>query len=249
EKDTIWKNTIQRAPWGGGVYEGLIGLTKEALRKAIRRLFTKREMTTLITEIEGILNTRPLTYVGFDDCRIIRPIDFISPTASLDISIKHENDEEEYTPYALKTKDKLIKHWTSTLKTLDIFWKLWRKDYLESLRERLQKEMHSPRLTEERLPQVNETVLLVEPYVPRGIWNLARIIKLNKGLDGRTRNATIQLPNGKQRDRSINMLCPLEINSVNSNDFNNTKNLLEDDSKQPAASELETPKEQRHIPK
>uniref|UniRef100_A0A1I7V6V1 Integrase catalytic domain-containing protein n=1 Tax=Loa loa TaxID=7209 RepID=A0A1I7V6V1_LOALO len=52
EKGMIWKNTIPRAPWGGGVYKRFIGLTKEALRKAIgRRLLTKREMTTLITEM------------------------------------------------------------------------------------------------------------------------------------------------------------------------------------------------------
>ncbi|MCP9257086.1 Integrase core domain containing protein [Dirofilaria immitis] len=36
----------------------LIGLTKEALKKAIRRKFlTEREMTTLIVEMEEILNT------------------------------------------------------------------------------------------------------------------------------------------------------------------------------------------------
>ncbi|VDN00618.1 unnamed protein product, partial [Onchocerca ochengi] len=161
EKGMTWKNTVPRAPWGGGVYERLIGLTKEALRKAIgRRLFTEREITTLITKIEGILNTRPLTYVGFDDYRIIRPIDFISPMASLDIPIKYENEEEEYAPHVLKIKDELVKHWTSTLKTLDVFWKLWRQDYLASIRERLQKEIRSPRITEERLPQINEIVLL-----------------------------------------------------------------------------------------
>uniref|UniRef100_A0A1I7VP95 Reverse transcriptase domain-containing protein n=1 Tax=Loa loa TaxID=7209 RepID=A0A1I7VP95_LOALO len=243
EKGMIWKNTIPRAPWGGGVYERLIGLTKEALRKAVgRRLLTEREMTTLITEIEGILNTRPLTYVGFDDYRIIRPIDFISPMASLDIPIKYENQEKEYTPYVLKTKDNLIKHWTSTLKTLDVFWRLWREDYLASLRERQQKEIHSPRLIEKRLPQVNEIVLLVEPNVPRGIWNLARVIKLNKSLDDRTRSATIQLPNGKQLDRSLNMLCPLEINSVNNNDLSNTKDLQEDDLEEPIASRTRSAK-------
>uniref|UniRef100_A0A1I7VCX5 Integrase catalytic domain-containing protein n=1 Tax=Loa loa TaxID=7209 RepID=A0A1I7VCX5_LOALO len=228
EKGMIWKNTVSRAPRDGGVYERLIGLTKEALRKAVgRRLLTEREMTTLITEIEGILNTRPLTYVGFDDYRIIRPIDFISPMASLDIPIKYENQEEEYTPYVLKTRDNLIKHWTSNLKTLDVFWKLWREDYLATLRERQQKEIHSPRLIKKRLPQVNEIVLLVEPNDPR---------------DGRTRSVTIQLPNGKQLDRSLNMVCPLEINSVNNNDLSNTKDLQEDDLEEPIASRTRSAK-------
>uniref|UniRef100_A0A1I7VFI4 Integrase catalytic domain-containing protein n=1 Tax=Loa loa TaxID=7209 RepID=A0A1I7VFI4_LOALO len=43
-KGMIWRNTIPRAPWGGGVYKRFIGLTKEALRKAIgRKLLTKRK--------------------------------------------------------------------------------------------------------------------------------------------------------------------------------------------------------------
>uniref|UniRef100_A0A8R1XNB4 DUF5641 domain-containing protein n=1 Tax=Onchocerca volvulus TaxID=6282 RepID=A0A8R1XNB4_ONCVO len=92
--------------------------------------------------------------------------------------------------------------------------------------------MHSPRLTEERLPQVNEIVLLVEPIVPPGVWNLARIIKLNKSTNGWIRSATIQLANGKQFDRSTNMLCSLEINSVN--DLNNTEKFSEDGTEEPS---------------
>ncbi|VDN00468.1 unnamed protein product, partial [Onchocerca ochengi] len=33
ERGIIWKNIIPRAPWAGGVYERIIGLTKEALKK------------------------------------------------------------------------------------------------------------------------------------------------------------------------------------------------------------------------
>ncbi|KAL3997640.1 Integrase core domain family protein [Acanthocheilonema viteae] len=61
-KGMICKNTIPRAPWGGAVYERIIALTKRALRRAIgRKLLEGRELITLIAEIEGILNTRPLT--------------------------------------------------------------------------------------------------------------------------------------------------------------------------------------------
>ncbi|MCP9263633.1 Integrase core domain containing protein [Dirofilaria immitis] len=127
------------------------------------------------SEIEGILNTRPLTYVGFDDYRIVRPIDFILPTAS----------------------------WSSILKVLDAYWKFWREDYLTSLRERGQREIRAPRLVEARLPQVNEIVLVMEPNSPRGIWNLARIIKLNKGLDGWTRSAVIQLLMGNNSTEKL----------------------------------------------
>ncbi|VIO99988.1 Uncharacterized protein BM_BM17124 [Brugia malayi] len=191
------------------------GLTKKALRKAIgRKLLKEGELITLIAEIEGILNTRPLTYVGFDDYRIIRPIDFISPMASLDLPINYDSDQDEYTPYTIKTKDKLVKYWTTTLTTLDVFWKLWKEEYLTSLRERTQRELKSPRIVEKRVPHENEIVLLNEPEIPRGVWKLARIIKINRGWDGKIRSATIQLPNGKQIDRSINMLYPMEIDAT-----------------------------------
>ncbi|MCP9259741.1 Integrase core domain containing protein [Dirofilaria immitis] len=177
EKGMVWKNTIPRAPWGGGVYERLIRLTKVALGKAIgRRLLTEKEMMTLITEIEGILNTRPLIYVGFDDYRIVRPIDFILPTASLHMPINYENHEEEYTPYVLNTRDNLIKHWSS--------------------------------------------------------------------LDGWTRSAVIQLPNGKQLNRSLNMFCPMENSSDNNNDREITEKLWQeqDNFEKPIASRTRTAK-------
>uniref|UniRef100_A0AAF5RWJ7 DUF5641 domain-containing protein n=1 Tax=Wuchereria bancrofti TaxID=6293 RepID=A0AAF5RWJ7_WUCBA len=209
----VWKNTIPRSPWEDGVYERMIGLTKGALRKAIgRKLLKEGGLITLIAEIEGILNTRPLTYVSSEDYRVVRPIDFIAPSSTLDIPINYDNEEEEYTPNPPKTKDKLIKYWANTLKTLDVFWKLWREEYLTSLRERTQKELISPRLAEKRIPRENEIVLLIEPETPRSIWELARIIKINKGWDGRIRSATIQMSNGKQLDRSINRLCSMEIN-------------------------------------
>ncbi|VIO86182.1 Uncharacterized protein BM_BM17908 [Brugia malayi] len=93
---------------------------------------------------------------GFDDYRIIRAIDFISPMASLDLPINYDSDQDEYTPYTIKTKDKSTS---------------WCMEF-------------------------------------------ARIIKINRGWDGKIRSATIQLPNGKQFDRSINMLYPMEIDAT-----------------------------------
>uniref|UniRef100_A0A1I7W4J9 DUF5641 domain-containing protein n=1 Tax=Loa loa TaxID=7209 RepID=A0A1I7W4J9_LOALO len=210
----IWRNIIPKAPWGGGVYERIIGLTKQALKRAVgRKLLKEGEFITLIVEIEALLNTRPLTYVGFDDYRVIRPIDFISPTSSLGIPIVSE-DEEEYVPHPIKTKDKLVEYWNNTLKTLDVFWKVWRDEYLTSLRERTQREVVSPRLVENRKPRENEIVLLTEPNIPRGIWKLAKIVSLKEGRDGSIRRATVQLPNGRQVERSVNQLCPMEVNET-----------------------------------
>ncbi|MCP9257718.1 Integrase core domain containing protein [Dirofilaria immitis] len=43
EKVMVWRNTIPRAPWDGGVYERITGLIKGALRKAIGRKLLKEK--------------------------------------------------------------------------------------------------------------------------------------------------------------------------------------------------------------
>lgn len=212
-KGMTWKNTTPRAPWEGGIYERMIGFTKTAMRRAIgRKLLWERELITLIVEIEGVLNTRALTYVNFEDYVIIRPIDFILPNASLVTQIPYDNDEEEYHLHRLSTKEKFVRYWSNTLKTLDTFWEIWKREYLTSLRERIQREHNSPKGAEVRRPYENEIVLVNEPEIPRGMWKLARIKEIKRGRNGEARNAIIEMPHGKLLSRPINVLYPLEIN-------------------------------------
>ena len=62
-----WKFIPNRAPWFGGWWERLIGLTKNAIKKVLGRSFVKMEMLrTIVTEIESVLNNRPITYISTD---------------------------------------------------------------------------------------------------------------------------------------------------------------------------------------
>jgi hypothetical protein len=62
-----WTFIPKRAPWFGGFWERLIGLTKNAIKKTLgRALISFDELSTVITEIETALNDRPLTYVSSD---------------------------------------------------------------------------------------------------------------------------------------------------------------------------------------
>uniref|UniRef100_A0A1I7W0I4 Integrase_H2C2 domain-containing protein n=1 Tax=Loa loa TaxID=7209 RepID=A0A1I7W0I4_LOALO len=119
-KGMIWKNIIPKAPWSGGVYERMIGLPKGALKRAMgRKLLWEREFVTLTVEIEGILNTRPLTCLNFDDYKIMRSIDFTTPYVSLDIPTNEDSTQDEFTLHPLNTKEKLVNYWSNTLKALD----------------------------------------------------------------------------------------------------------------------------------
>ena len=62
-KSIEWKFIPKRAPWFGGFWEHLIGLTKSTLKKILGRTHaTLESLQTIIVEVEALLNDRPLTY-------------------------------------------------------------------------------------------------------------------------------------------------------------------------------------------
>ena len=71
-----WHFTTALAPWQGSFYEWLVGLVKCSLQKSMGQKRVTLEQ--LITEVEGIVNTRPLTYVydEFDSGFTLTPAHF-----------------------------------------------------------------------------------------------------------------------------------------------------------------------------
>ena len=63
-----WTFIPKRAPWFGGFYERLIGVTKNTLKKTLgHALLTLDELTTLLTEVKAIINDRPIAYLSSDN--------------------------------------------------------------------------------------------------------------------------------------------------------------------------------------
>ena len=63
-----WVFNIEKAPWWGGMFERLIKSTKRCLQKMIAQAkFSYDELLTAITDVEMIINSRPLSYVSPDD--------------------------------------------------------------------------------------------------------------------------------------------------------------------------------------
>ena len=64
----IWRFNIAKVHWWVGLFERLIHSTKRCMRKSVRnRTITNEEFSTVLVEIEGVLNRRPLTFVYEDD--------------------------------------------------------------------------------------------------------------------------------------------------------------------------------------
>ena len=59
-----WLFNLSRAPWWGGQFERLIGVTKQSLYKAMGNGHLRwHELEEVILDVEIILNDRPLGYV------------------------------------------------------------------------------------------------------------------------------------------------------------------------------------------
>ena len=71
-----WKFNLERAPWWGGFLERMVQSVKRCLRKVLGNArLTFDELLTTLVEVEGTLNSRPLTYAyaytvtdGFSTC-------------------------------------------------------------------------------------------------------------------------------------------------------------------------------------
>ena len=58
-----WKFNLERAPWRGGFFERMVGFVKRCLRKVLGNArLTFDKLFTVLIEVEGTLNSRPLTY-------------------------------------------------------------------------------------------------------------------------------------------------------------------------------------------
>ena len=70
-----WEFIVEKAPWHGGFWERLVRCVKRCLKTIVGRAFLSfEEMRTLLIEIEGTLNNRPLTYVYDDEQEISYPL-------------------------------------------------------------------------------------------------------------------------------------------------------------------------------
>ena len=86
-------------------------------------------MTTILAEVEAVLNSRPLTYLQTDSTDVLTPFHLYTGTRVLDPPdpriINFKEISAEGARQRVQKLDNLIGK----------FWNTWSKDYLTSLRE------------------------------------------------------------------------------------------------------------------
>ena len=210
-KHTVqWKFIPKRAPWYGGSSERLIGLTKVALRKVLGRASIRLpELQTIVTEIEAILNDRPLTFISsnIDDEQPLTPSHLLYGRRIT--ALPHPlTEEDEWSDPTYNEDSSLVQHLAKVRADLiHHFWNRWRREYLTSLRE-----FHKTTGKNEVAVKVGN-VVQVQDETKRINWRLAIIESLITGKDGLVRAANIRTSTGCT-NRPIAKLYPLKVRAT-----------------------------------
>ena len=139
EKRVTWSFKLAKAPWWGGFYERLIKGVKSCLKKTIgTSKLSYDELHTVIVEIEGVFNSRPLTYLHPNDLEEpLTPSHLLAGRRLLQLPVDTEAKEDSNYNQRAKTTQRrarvvsmLIHH----------YWKRWKgvvgKDKLVTLQRR-----------------------------------------------------------------------------------------------------------------
>ena len=173
---------------------------KESIRKILiallgQQLFTDEMLHTLMAEVAGILNSRPLTLVSSDP----KGLEPLTPKHLLSL---RSNPSKPVGSFG-KGDNCSKRRWREVQHISDIFWKRWLKEFLPALQERA--KWMKPR----RSLEIGDLVLIADENVHHGKWPLGKVDDVFRGKDGHVRLAKVQT-SLTVLSRPVTKLCFLE---------------------------------------
>ncbi|KAG6445988.1 hypothetical protein O3G_MSEX004173, partial [Manduca sexta] len=178
EMQIEWHFNAPSWPSAGGLWEAAVKSLKHHLKRVVGdQKLTYEEFSTILSQLEGCLNSRPLCAITEDpnDIDYLTPSHFLASGPQLTI-IKSENDERT--------------RWQLTEKIFQDTWKRWRMEYLTQLSSR----------SKWRQPQynvnINDIVIIHDANLPPGKWALGRVVECHPGKDGYVRVVSVKTKNG-----------------------------------------------------
>ncbi|GFW55283.1 uncharacterized protein TNCV_116691 [Trichonephila clavipes] len=194
-----WNFRPPRAPNFGGLWEAGVKSFKFYLKRAVGNLkITLEVFLTIITQIEGILNSRPITPLSedIDDLEVLTPCHFLIGRPITSIS----------EPNLLDKTENSLSRWQKLTKIVQHIWTKWSRDYLNNLQQRNKWQFHKDNV------KLNTVVLIKDDNLPVNKWSLGRITKLVPGTDGKVRVVEIKANKGNTK-RSIGKVCVLPLDN------------------------------------
>ncbi|KAL0171405.1 hypothetical protein M9458_031716, partial [Cirrhinus mrigala] len=158
------------APHFGGCWEREIRSIKAALRVTIgAQTVTEEVLRTVLIEVEGILNSKPLGYTSSD----VADLDPITPYCFL------IGRRDASLPQVIYQESEMLsrRRWRHSQLLAEHFWKHFLKHYLPDLQTRQKWK------TEKRTLEIGDVVLIIDPQLPRALWPVGRVTQVFPGAD------------------------------------------------------------------
>ena len=197
DNNITWLFYLEKSPWWGGFIERMVGSVKSVLRKTLYRTFLSYdEMTTLLKQIESIVNSRPITQMFEDDVEVpLTPSHLLIgkrstqlPTATL-----YTNDSDDRNQYREQV--------------LASFEKRWKEEYLSELQDyHITTSVSKDAAV---VPKIGQLVLM-KASKPRSSWKVCKVTNIYESRDEKLRSVEVLKPNKKLARRPPQLLIPLE---------------------------------------
>ncbi|GBL84606.1 hypothetical protein AVEN_191071-1 [Araneus ventricosus] len=194
-----WNFIPPKSPHFGGLWEAGVKSVKHHLKRTIGNLhFTYEEFETIMIQTEGILNSRPLTPLSSDEDNF----DVLTP--GHDFRGRPISSIPE--PFLTDINENRLSRWQKTTKVVQLIWKKWKSDYLNTLQAR------SKWMAEKDDLIIGQMVLIKDDFLPINNWLLGRILEVYYGSDGKVRVVKVRTKSGNFK-RTINKIAVLPIDT------------------------------------
>ncbi|UYV75388.1 hypothetical protein LAZ67_13000092 [Cordylochernes scorpioides] len=191
-----WNFIPPSSPHLGGLWEAGIKSVKYHLRRIVGKTkLTFEELTTVLTQIEACLNSRPLCPLTDDpeDLNALTAGHFLigMPLTAVPSLVRESGS-------SLKGRWQLVEQ----IKT--DFWKRWSCEYFSRLQNRPKWLKPVDNI------KIGTLVLLKEDNLPPLKWRMGRINQVYPGEDGLVRVVSVKTADGDLR-RAVAKVCPLPL--------------------------------------
>ncbi|XP_036341380.1 uncharacterized protein LOC118750755 [Rhagoletis pomonella] len=182
-KGIAWHHIPPRSPHFGGLWEAAVKSAKYHLTRTLGDAhFTFEELCTITTEIEAILNSRPLCTGSADpnDEEVLTPAHFLVGSTP-DVLAE---------PLLEPAKVSLRDQWQRLTVMKQHFWARWSKEYLQDMQRK------AKWIKPQRNLAVGDLVLVAEDNAPPKHWMMGRVERVVPDEAGAVRVAEVRTKNG-----------------------------------------------------
>ena len=174
-----WHCIPERAPHFGGLWEAAVKSTKFHLKRVIgAQRLDYEEFSTVATQVESCLNSRPListTSHPVDGITILTPGHFLIGRAL-----------RAYPETVISSDASLHRRWVLCQAIIHHFWRRWSAEYLQHLQKAGKRRTQKPNL------QTGDLVVITDDSSFTNHWPMGLVLKTYPGKDGLVRTVDVK---------------------------------------------------------